>query len=94
MGLRVSDFPLLHFDAHNLVFTSHPGVDLRANLKSITHRCHLFKVAFAWLLTKETVHFPLARLQSGLLCDGEVELHARIAQPPLQKVPRRGRCHL
>jgi len=30
----------------------HPGVELRANLKSISHRCYLFEVAFAWELTK------------------------------------------
>ena len=44
---------------------SHPGVELRANLKSISHRCHLFEVAFAWELTNETIHLPLGCLQGG-----------------------------
>jgi len=43
----------------------HPGVELRANLKSISHRCHLEEVAFVWELTKETIHLPLGRLQGG-----------------------------
>ena len=43
----------------------HPGVELRANLKSISHRCHLFEVAFVWELTKETIHLPLGCLQGG-----------------------------
>ena len=30
---------------------NHPGVELRANLESISHRCHLFEVAFVWELT-------------------------------------------
>jgi hypothetical protein len=28
-------------------------------------RCHLFEVAFAWELTKETIHLPLGCLQGG-----------------------------
>jgi len=44
---------------------NHPGVELRANLKSISHRCHLFEVAFVWELTKETIHLPLGCLQGG-----------------------------
>ena len=43
----------------------HPGVELRANIKSISHRCHLFEVAFVWELTKETIHLPLGCLQGG-----------------------------
>ena len=43
----------------------HTGVELRANLKSISHRCHLFEVAFVWELTKETIHLPLGCLQGG-----------------------------
>ena len=31
-----------------------PGVELRANFKSIPHRCHLFAVAFESELTKDT----------------------------------------
>ena len=30
---------------------------------SISHRCHLFEVAFVWELTKETIHLPLDYLQ-------------------------------
>ena len=36
-----------------------------ANLKSISHRCYLFDVAFVWELTKETIHLPLSCLQGG-----------------------------
>jgi len=43
----------------------HPGGELRANLKSISHRCHLEEVAFVWELTKETIHLPLGCLQGG-----------------------------
>ena len=43
----------------------HPGVELRANLESTSNRCHLFEVAFAWELTKETNHLPLGCLQGG-----------------------------
>ena len=43
----------------------HPGVELRANLKSISHRCCLILVAFAWELTKETIVLPLGCLQGG-----------------------------
>ena len=43
----------------------HPGGNLGANLKSISHRCYLFEVAFVWELTKETIHLPLGCLQGG-----------------------------
>ena len=43
----------------------HPGGNPGANLKSISHRCYLFEVAFAWELTKETIHLPLGCLQGG-----------------------------
>jgi hypothetical protein len=46
---------------------SHPGVELRANLKSISNRCYLFEVAFIGELTKETIHLPLGCLQGALL---------------------------
>ena len=36
-----------------------PGVELRANRKSISHRYHLFEVAFVWESTKETIRLPL-----------------------------------
>ena len=41
----------------------HPGVELGANFMSISHRRHFFEVAFAWELTKATIHLPLVRLQ-------------------------------
>jgi len=47
-----------------------PGVELRANLKSISHRCHLFEVAFVWEMTKETIHLPLGCLQGGMEVEG------------------------
>jgi hypothetical protein len=43
----------------------HPGVKLRANLKPISHRCPLVKVAFVWELTQETMHLPMGCLQGG-----------------------------
>jgi hypothetical protein len=43
----------------------HAGVELRANLKSISHRFHLFEVAFVWEMTKETINLPLGCLQGG-----------------------------
>ena len=33
----------------------HPGVELRENLESISDRCHLFEVAFAWELTQNQI---------------------------------------
>ena len=45
--------------------STHPGGNLGANLKSISHRCHPILVAFVWELTKETVHLPLGCLQGG-----------------------------
>jgi len=43
----------------------YPGVELRANLKSISNRCPISEVAFVWELTKETIHLPLGCLQGG-----------------------------
>jgi len=50
---------------------THPGVELRANLKSISRRCHPILVAFVWELTKETIYLPLGCLQGGLCPRGE-----------------------
>jgi len=44
---------------------THPGVELGANLKSISYRCHLFEVAFLLGWTRETIYLPLDRLQGG-----------------------------
>ena len=43
----------------------HPGVELTANLKSISYRCHLIEVAFALELTEETIYLHLGCLQGG-----------------------------
>ena len=45
----------------------HPGVELGANLESISLRCHLWKVAFVWELTKQTIRLPLGCLHGGFL---------------------------
>ena len=37
-----------------------------ANVKSTSHRCYLFKVAFVWELIEETIHLPLGCLQGGV----------------------------
>ena len=44
---------------------THPGVELRANFKSISHRYHLFEMAFVWELTEKIIHLPLGCLQGG-----------------------------
>ena len=38
---------------------------MRANLKEISHRGHIFEVASVWELTKGTIHLPLGCLQGG-----------------------------
>ena len=43
----------------------HPGGNPGANLKSISHRCHLCEVAFVWALTTETIVLPRGCLQGG-----------------------------
>jgi hypothetical protein len=48
-----------------LSVTIHPGGNLGANLKSITHRCHPILVAFVSELTPKTIHLPLGCLQGG-----------------------------
>ena len=45
----------------------HPEGNPRANLGSISHRCHPILVAFLWEMTKETINLPLGRLQGGRL---------------------------
>ena len=44
-----------------------PAVELRANLKSVSLKCHLFEVAFVWELIEETIHLPLGCLQGVVL---------------------------
>ena len=52
----------------SLSLSLYPGGNPRANLRSMSHRCCLFEVAFVWDLTKETIVFPLGCLQGGSLC--------------------------
>jgi hypothetical protein len=61
------------------MFQNHPGVELRANiLELISHRFHLFEVAFAWELTKETMHLPLGCLQGSVGAGTEEAVLSRI----------------
>ena len=46
---------------------NHHGVELRANLQSISHKCHLEEVAFVWEWTKETNDLPLGCLAGASL---------------------------
>ena len=50
----------------NIEIPFHPGVELRANLRSISHKCHLFEVAFVSESTKETIRLPLGCLLGGV----------------------------
>ena len=59
------DAHLLQCALEKKVLPLHPGGNPAANLKSISHRCHPILVAFAWELTKETIHLPLGCLQGG-----------------------------
>ena len=45
---------------------THPGVDLRANLRSISHRCYPIEAASVCVLNSETIHLPLGCLQFPL----------------------------
>ena len=47
-------------------FHNHPRGNLGADIKSISHRCHLQQVSFEWELTQETIYLPLGCLQGGL----------------------------
>ena len=49
-----------------MVGENRPGVELRAKLKYISHKCHLFEMTFVWELTKETIHLPVGCLQGTL----------------------------
>ena len=45
------EHPQLHQDLQRIhFFVHHSGVELKANLKSISQRCHIFEVAFEWVL--------------------------------------------
>ena len=63
----------------------HPGGNPGANLKSISHRCYLFEVAFVWELTNETIVLPLGCLQGG---PGSPRRHpAADGDPPFPNQP-------
>ena len=66
-GKGLLRFVFKGFDgAANVQFKGyHPRVDLKANLKSISHRCYLFEAAFVWELTQESIHLPLGCLQGS-----------------------------
>jgi hypothetical protein len=49
------------------LLSSHPGGNLGANPKSISHTYYFREVAFEWELTKETIYLPLGCLQGGLV---------------------------
>ena len=69
----------------------HPGVELRANRRSISHRCYFFEVAFVWELTKETIHLSLGCLQGGKgLSHVSPGPAARIRDACKRVPPRRG----
>ena len=61
----------------SLTMTPHPGVELRADLKSIFHRRHLFDVVFVRELIKETIHLPLGCLLGG--CSAIIGTYLRIS---------------
>ena len=65
---------------------------MRVNVKSISHRCHLFDVAFVWELTKETIHLPLGCFQGGSGCDSVKSLRSSYMGPYPQNfcVPEQG----
>jgi len=54
---------------------------LRANLKSISRRCHLFEVAFVWELTKEIIHLPLGCRERAGHASGEESQPVRVVRP-------------
>ena len=57
-----------------------PGVELRANRKSVSRTYHLFEVTFVWESTKETIRLPLGCLQGGFWGSG-VEFSFRGTAP-------------
>jgi len=52
MMLRVQEGKIVELAKKNRALNLALGVELRANLKLISHRCYLFEVAFIWELTK------------------------------------------
>ena len=77
----------------NISALLHTGGNPGTNLKSISHRCYLFEVAFVWELTKETIHLPLGCLQGGYpedLTPSETQTTGASREWSRQAAPR---CH-
>ena len=74
----------LLIDAHSTV---HPGDNPGANLKSISHRCHLILVAFVWELTQETIHLRLGCLDADSTVCGQDAGHAVTVASPKGGAP-------
>ena len=70
--------------------SNHPGVELRAILKSIFDRCHLFKLAFVWELTEETIHLPIPWVVARVVKKEHMRLFRMeiIVSTPLSELPR------
>ena len=63
MPLRLSAESELKFRRRSVVQQNHLEGNPEANLKSISHRCFLWEVAFEQELTQETIYLPLSCLQ-------------------------------
>ena len=63
--LRQHQLGDLQTEENLCLVTVYPGGNPGVNLKSTSHRCYLFEIAFVWALTKETMHLPLGCLQGG-----------------------------
>ena len=69
------------------------GVELRANLKSISYRYYIFEVAFLWVLTTETMNLTLSCLQGGVVrdktenCVSRSPPRAAFSEPPTDASP-------
>jgi hypothetical protein len=62
---------------------THPGGNIGANLKLISHKGYLFEVAFLWELIKETIYLPRGCLQGGF---GKISLRAPRVQTGFLKL--------
>ena len=63
--LTADQLGLVYDDVAEILQVHHPAVELKANLNSISHRCHLFEVASVWESTTETIYLPPGCLQGG-----------------------------
>jgi len=65
--------------------------ELRANVKSISHKCNLEEVAIVWELTQETIRLPLGCLQGGkdLGVSESGAMHRGLVRARLHCVPLR-----